>query len=99
MTMTKIKLSNNKEESNLKGYDYEYKNKNIDFTIGCVGDFNKIKSGEYGCYMAGYNNEYDEEIEQSLNIPEGVNSWFQLCEYVVNNICINGVEIEEISAC
>ena len=26
MTMTKIKLSNNKEESNLKGYDYEYKN-------------------------------------------------------------------------
>ena len=59
--MTKIKLSNNKEESNLKGYDYEYKNKNIDFTIGCIGDFNKIKSGEYGCYMAGYDNEYDDD--------------------------------------
>ena len=28
MTMTKITLSNNKEESSLKGYDYEYKNKN-----------------------------------------------------------------------
>ena len=48
------------------------------------------------CYS---DNEYDEEIEQSLNIPEGVNSWFQLCEYVVNNICVDGVEIEEISAC
>ena len=49
--------------------------------------------------MAGYDNQFDEEIEQSLNIPENVNSWHQLCKYVVNNICINGVEIEEISAC
>ena len=97
--MTKIILDNNKTESNLNGYDYVYKNNNIDFTIGCLGDFEKIKSGEYGCYMAGYDNQFDEEIEQSLNIPEDVNSWPQLCKYVVENICINGVEIEEISSC
>ena len=43
--MTKILLNNNKEESNLKGYDYEYKNKNIDFSkiCFCVIDGDKRK--------------------------------------------------------
>jgi len=79
--------------------DYKYKNKNINFTIDCYGSFKDIKTGQDGCYMVGYDTEFDEEIEESLDIPESVNTWKQLCEYVVKEICVDGIEIEEISAC